>query len=87
MRNACCVSQITKYKVDTLKSKHSCILCIVNDDKTVNSYMFWPLKRPSSGCTFSKKELYNIQCTMYLLSDEISFIVSYNIETNLNPDD
>jgi hypothetical protein len=44
VRHPCCVSQITKYKVDTLKSKHNSILYIANDDKIVNNYMFRPLK-------------------------------------------
>jgi hypothetical protein len=35
---------LTKYKVDTLKSKHSYILYIANDGKTAN-YMFRPLKK------------------------------------------
>jgi len=36
---------------------------MANDGKTANNYMFWPLKRPSSGCTFSEKS-----CTIYNVS-------------------
>ena len=38
--------------------------------------MFRPLKRPSSGCTFSEKELYNMQCIFCLMTRSHS---SYNI--------
>ena len=43
-RHARRVGQITKYKVDTLKSKHNYILYSI-----VNNYMFRPLKRPFAG--------------------------------------
>jgi len=54
------IRRTTKYKVDTLKSKHNYILYIANDGKTANNHMFRPLERPSSGCTFIETQLYNI---------------------------
>jgi hypothetical protein len=42
LRYCRCVSQITKYNVDTLKAKHY-VLCIANYGKTANNYMFRPL--------------------------------------------
>jgi hypothetical protein len=74
VRHPCCVSQITKYKVGTLKSKHNYILYIASDGKTTNNYVFRPLKSHLRDVHLIKRA---VQYTMYVLSDdEISFIVS-----------
>ena len=62
-------SQNIKY---TFKSNHKYILYIGNDGKTANNYMLRPLKSPSSGCTFSERELYIIQCMLCSLTTHCS---------------